>query len=31
MEKPKNVIETGEYVEPNTFENKSEAILFSLT
>lgn len=28
MEKPKNVIETGEYVEPNTFENDSEAILF---
>lgn len=27
-EKPKNVIETGEYIEPNTFENESEAILF---
>ena len=26
--KPKNVIETGEYIEPNTFENESEAILF---
>lgn len=28
MEKPKNVIETGEYVEPHTFENESEAVLF---
>lgn len=26
--KPKNVIETGEYIEPNTFENESESILF---
>lgn len=28
MEKPKNVIETGEYIEPYTFENDREAILF---
>ena len=28
MEKPINIIESGEYVEPNTFENEREAILF---
>lgn len=28
MEKPINVIESGEYVEPNTFESDTEAILF---
>jgi len=28
MEKPINVIESGEYIEPNTFENDAEAILF---
>jgi len=28
MEKPKNVIESGEYIPPNCFEKDSEAILF---
>jgi len=28
MKKPIDVIESGEYVEPNTFERDSEAILF---
>ena len=28
MEKPQNIIETKEYVEPHTFENDSEAVLF---
>lgn len=29
MEKPINVINSGEYIEPYTFENDSEAILFN--
>lgn len=28
MEKPIDIIESGEYVEPSTFENDAEAILF---
>lgn len=28
MEKPIDVIESGEHVEPNIFENEAEAILF---
>jgi hypothetical protein len=28
MKKPQNIIETKEYVEPHTFENDSEAVLF---
>jgi hypothetical protein len=28
IKKPDNVIENGEYIEPNTFNNDSEAVLF---
>lgn len=28
MEKPNNIIESGEYIEPHSFEKDSEAILF---
>jgi len=28
MTRPKNIIDTGQYVEPNTFESDSEAALF---
>lgn len=28
MEKPENVTENGEYIEPHSFEKDSEAVLF---